>query len=86
MASKRAQRRHACERKKPYLTEAAAYGAVIAAERTHRAAPGDLHVYRCSNGGAHFHIGHRSAGSYEPTPNQYKALLRGRTRLRGVPA
>lgn len=86
MASKRAQRRHACTRKKPYATEASAYGAVIAAERAHRAAPGDLHVYRCRNGGEHFHIGHREAGTYEPTANQYKALLRGRVRLKGVAA
>ncbi len=86
MASKRAQRQHECTRKKPYATHAEAWGVLRAAERAHRVAAGDLCVYRCRNGGEHFHIGHRPAGAYEPTSNQYKALLRNRTRLRGVAA
>ncbi|MGE0227792.1 MAG: hypothetical protein AB7I38_11135 [Dehalococcoidia bacterium] len=86
MASKRAQRRHECTRKKPYATEAEAHGALRGAERAGRVGVATLHVYRCRNGGAHFHVGHLPAGKYEPTPNQYKALLRGRVRLKGVAA
>ncbi|MGE0133733.1 MAG: hypothetical protein AB7L91_06435 [Dehalococcoidia bacterium] len=86
MASKRAQRRHECTRKKPYATEAEAHGALVGEMRSGRVAPGVLSVYRCRSGGAHFHIGHAPAGKYEPTPNQYKALLRGRVRLKGVAA